>query len=96
MVNVFEKYEKDLPAFQEFKKNKKLLEADLGKIESGVIYTNFHGSTYSRGSLLERDNINGWSAGCLVCNKNKDYENIIDLLKNSGQKYFSVCLIKEF
>jgi hypothetical protein len=69
---------------------------EKGKLESGVIYTNFHGSTYSRGSLLERDNINGWSAGCLVCNKNKDYEKIIDLLKNSGQKYFSVCLIKEF
>ena len=69
---------------------------EIGKVQSGVIYTNFHGSTYSRGSLLERDNINGWSAGCLVCNKNKDYENIIDLLKNSGQKYFSVCLIKEF
>jgi hypothetical protein len=69
---------------------------EIGKVQSGVIYTNFHGSTYSRGSLLERDNINGWSAGCLVCNKNKDYEKIIDLLKNSGQKYFSVCLIKEF
>jgi len=69
---------------------------EKGKLESGVIYTNFHGSTYSRGSLLERDNINGWSAGCLVCNKNKDYEEIIDLLKSSDQKYFSVCLIKEF
>jgi hypothetical protein len=40
-ISLFEKYEKDLPAFQEFKKNKKLLEADLGKIESGfTIFSN--------------------------------------------------------
>jgi len=69
---------------------------EKGKIESGVIYTNFHGSTYHRGSLLERDNINGWSAGCLVCNKNAEYEAIIKRLKDSKQKYFTLCLIKEF
>lgn len=69
---------------------------EIGKIESGVIYTNFHGSTYVRDSLLVRDKINGWSAGCLVCNKNKDYVNLIQLLKNSKQKYFTLCLIKEF
>tara|TARA_R100001230_G_C5660909_1_gene165574 strand:+ start:716 stop:1306 length:591 start_codon:yes stop_codon:yes gene_type:complete len=69
---------------------------EIGKVQSGVIYTNFHGSTYSKGSLLERDNINGWSAGCLVCNKNADYEALIKMFKDSKQKYFSVCLIKEF
>ena len=69
---------------------------ELGKIQSGVIYTNFHGSTYVRESLLVRDSINGWSAGCLVCNRNEEYVKIIDLLKDSKQKYFSVCLIKEF
>ena len=69
---------------------------EIGKVQSGVIYTNFHGSTYNKGSLLERDNINGWSAGCLVCNKNADYEALIKMFKDSKQKYFSVCLIKEF
>jgi len=32
--SIFEKYQKDLPAFQEYKTNKKLLEADLGKVEN--------------------------------------------------------------
>ena len=69
---------------------------ELGEVQSGVIYTNFHGSTYRKGSLLERDNINGWSAGCMVCNKNKEYEDIIKIFKDSKQKYFTMCLIKEF
>lgn len=69
---------------------------ELGKAQSGVIYTNFHGSTYRKGSLLERDNINGWSAGCLVCNKNPEYEALIKMFKDSKQRYFSLCLIKEF
>ena len=69
---------------------------ELGEVQSGVIYTNFHGSTYRKGSLLERDNINGWSAGCMVCNKNKEYEDIIKIFKESKQKYFTMCLIKEF
>ena len=69
---------------------------EIGKIESGVIYTNFHGSTYVKESLLVRDNINGWSAGCLVCNNNQDYESIIKMFKSSGQKYFSLSLINEF
>ncbi len=69
---------------------------ELGKVRSGVIYTNFHGSTYNKGSLLVRDKINGWSAGCLVCNRNEAYESIIKRFKESEQKYFSLCLIKEF
>lgn len=69
---------------------------EQGELYRGVIYTNFHGSTYNKGSFLERDKINGWSAGCMVCNKNKEYEKIIKILKDSKQKYFSFCLIKEF
>lgn len=69
---------------------------EIGKLESGVIYTNFHGSTYNRGSLLERENINGWSAGCFVCNINQEYVSLIDRFRKSGQRYFSICLIKEF
>jgi len=69
---------------------------EIGEVYSGVIYTNFHGSTYNRGSLLERNEINGWSAGCLVCNNNPKYESLIRLFRMSKQKYFSLCLIKEF
>ena len=35
---IFEKYQKDLPAFTEYKTNKKLLEADLGKVTSNISY----------------------------------------------------------
>ena len=69
---------------------------EIGEVQSGVIYTNFHGSTYVRKSLLVRDRINGWSAGCQVCNNNRQYENIIEICKNSKQRYFTYCLIKEF
>jgi hypothetical protein len=69
---------------------------EIGKIESGVIYTNFHGATYVRDSLLVRDKINGWSAGCFVINDSKKYRDTINTFRLSGQKYFSICLIKEF
>ena len=36
---MFEKYSKDQPAFTEYQRNKKLLEADLGKITSGAFST---------------------------------------------------------
>ena len=36
---MFEKYSKDQPAFTEFKRNRKLLEADLGKVTSGTLTT---------------------------------------------------------
>ena len=35
---IFEKYQKDLPAFTEYKTNLKLLEADLGKVTSNISY----------------------------------------------------------
>jgi hypothetical protein len=69
---------------------------ELGKMHEGVIYANFHGSTYNKGYLLERDKINGWSAGCCVCNINAQYESIIRLFRMSKQRYFTMCLIKEF
>jgi hypothetical protein len=69
---------------------------ELGKVHSGVIYTNFHGATYVKESLLVRDKINGWSAGCLVANNTQDYYNTMNTFKQSGQKYFTMCLIKEF
>jgi len=36
---MFEKYSKDQPAFTEFKRNRKLLEADLGKVTNGALTT---------------------------------------------------------
>jgi len=37
--SMFEKYSKDQPAFTEFQRNRKLLEADLGKVTSGTLTT---------------------------------------------------------
>ena len=34
--SIFNKYQKDLPAFKEYQKNKKLLEADLGKVTNSI------------------------------------------------------------
>ena len=44
---IFEKYQKDLPAFTEYKTNMKLLEADLGKVTNNVSFMQNHlyGST---------------------------------------------------
>jgi len=36
---MFERYSKDQPAFTEFQRNRKLLEADLGKVTSGTLTT---------------------------------------------------------
>ena len=37
--SIFEKYQKNLPAFNEYKNNKKLLQSDLGKVTSGAFVT---------------------------------------------------------
>ena len=36
--SIFEKYQKNLPAFKEYQKNKKLLEADLGKVTNSITF----------------------------------------------------------
>ena len=64
-------------------------------IEVNVDTKNFD-VQFVRDSLLVRDKINGWSAGCLVANNTQDYYNTMNTFKQSGQKYFTMCLIKEF
>lgn len=58
------------------------------------IQTQFHGSTYREGVDVKRDKIGRWSEGCIVCNDNLAYEEIIDLTKE--QSIVTGCLIKEF
>ncbi len=67
---------------------------ESGSIYTGNIQTQFHGSTYRRGSKTVVKRIGLWSEGCIVCNVNADYEKIISLTKE--QKVVSGCLLKEF
>ena len=64
-----------------------------GKVYEGIIYINFHTSSYTR-KTGSSDIIGGWSAGCQVCNNFDDYYKIISLTKD--QNFVSYCLIKEF
>jgi hypothetical protein len=59
-----------------------------------IIYMNIHGATYNEGSKKITQKIGGWSEGCIVLNRNEDYEKFIALAKN--QPTFTLCLINEF
>lgn len=67
---------------------------ETGQIYTDIIYMNFHGSTYNRGTNKVATRIGGWSEGCQVCNNNLHYEKLISLVKN--QKSVTYCLINEF
>jgi hypothetical protein len=67
---------------------------ETGELFYSNIQTQFHGSTYLKGSKKVLYTIGEWSAGCFVCNINEDYEKIIALVK--PQKIVSGLIIKEF
>lgn len=67
---------------------------ETGSIVKGNFQTQFHGSTYNKGSKKILLTIGEWSRGCIVCNVNEDYEKIISLTRE--QKIVTGCLIKEF
>lgn len=75
------------------------LNKDKKTDETGILYyeniqTQFHGSTYNKGTKKIVLNVGAWSEGCIVCDINSDYEEIIDITRK--QKVVSSCLIKEF
>lgn len=51
--NLFEKYKEDQPAYTEYQNNKKLLEADLGKVSSGKL--NVVQSVLGGGAAIKKD-----------------------------------------
>lgn len=75
-------------------KNKDKKTDETGAISVGNFQTQFHGSTYLKGSKTVATKIGGWSEGCIVCNVNADYEKIISLVK--AQSIVSGCILKEF
>ena len=86
--------EKDILYYRDGNNDSKSNES--GKVYSGVIYTNFHGANYNQNSAKIKSVINGWSAGCFVANNTQEYYSTIDMFRESEQKYFTICLIKEF
>lgn len=73
--------------------NKNRKSEEIGKLYEGIIYINFHTSSYTR-TEGSSTTVGGWSAGCQVCNQFKDYYKIIHLVKK--QPAVTYCLIKEF
>ena len=68
---------------------------EKGKRTVGYYGINFHPDQYNiNGADKQSDNINGWSAGCQVCNNIKDYRKIINLVKE--QKFITYTLLNEF
>lgn len=67
---------------------------ELGNFIEGYYGINFHSNNYDLTSKLKKEDINGWSAGCQVCNDIPKYNKIISLVKS--QHKISYCLIKEF
>lgn len=73
--------------------NKDRKSEEVGKLYEGIIYINFHTSSYTQTEGSGKT-IGGWSAGCQVCNQYEDYYRIIGLVKY--QHTVTYCLIKEF
>jgi hypothetical protein len=73
--------------------NKDKKSEQSGKVHEGIIYINFHTSSYTR-KTGSSNVIGAWSAGCQVCNNFTDYYKIMGLVSN--QSFISYCLIKEF
>jgi hypothetical protein len=69
---------------------------EKGKYTSGYYGINFHTADRNYKANLVKAKINGWSAGCQVCNNTKEYREILAIIKKSKQKYVSYALLKEF
>ena len=67
---------------------------EQGKKQTGYFGINFHTATRDFDKDIIKEDINGWSAGCQVANRTKEYNEIIDLTKS--QKFTTYVLLKEF
>lgn len=69
---------------------------EIGVKENGHFGINFHTATYKYLNNIIIKLIGGWSSGCQVCNNTKEYMEIINTIKKSGQEKVTYCLLKEF
>jgi len=87
-------YRQNKPIFYFRDKDKDKKAEQQGELKHGIIYANFHGSTYNKGSKVVKENIGGWSIACQVVSDNSKYEKFLNITKD--QKYLSYCLLMEF
>ena len=59
-----------------------------------IIFMNYHPATHDLKSGIVKENIGGWSEGCLVENNTPKYVILYNQIKNNG--HTTVCLIDEF
>jgi len=78
-----------LPVYRDNNKNNK--SEQIGKPIYGQYGINQHRANANAISKI----IDKWSAGCQVRNNPKEYEEFMNLCKNSGVKYFSCILFNE-
>jgi hypothetical protein len=78
-----------VPVYRDNNKNKK--SEQIGKAIYGNYGINHHRANANAISRI----IDKWSAGCLVRNNPKEYEEFMTLCENSGVKYFSCILFNE-
>lgn len=75
--------------------NKNAKSEEVGKREVGYFGINFHPDQYDIDAADKVSNtINGWSAGCQVCNNMEIYKKIIAACK--PQKFVTYTLLNEF
>lgn len=70
---------------------------ETSKVEKAIYNTNIHCNSYSvfqKIKITMGRIIGGWSAGCLVLNEQKPYENLINLTEK--QPFVTAVLLKEF
>lgn len=68
---------------------------EIGELHFGLIHVNMHGVDYNPFSTIEKQNINGWSAGCQVWNRMGDYRLMINAVWKRN-KLVDYALLKEF
>lgn len=68
---------------------------EIGKVTTGYYGINFHPDQYDiNGADKQSDQVNGWSAGCQVCNIIADYRKFIEATEN--QRSVTYVLLNEF
>lgn len=63
-------------------------------IMRNIIHCNFHASDYNLNSTVVKVNIGGWSEGCIVANRLKDYRRILATIPDGA--LVSLCILTEF
>lgn len=83
------------PIYHYRDKNKDSFIEEKGDLYYDIINVNMHGVDYNPFSTIEKQNINGWSAGCQVWNRMSDYRKMVSAVWKRN-KMVDYALLKEF